>query len=78
MRLRDHLRGGVFMATNVQVDDRLAARAVVLGQHRTKKAAVTQALTEYIQRLEQENILSVFGTIEYSRGHNYKRQRARS
>ena len=39
------------MATNLQIDDRLIRKAVRLGRHRTKKAAVTQALVTYVQHL---------------------------
>ncbi len=66
------------MATNLQIDDKLITRAAKLGHHRTKKAAVTQALTDYIHHLEQENILSLFGTVGYVAGHDYKKQRARA
>jgi Arc/MetJ family transcription regulator len=65
------------MATNLQIDDKLITQAVKLGHHRTKKAAVTQALTDYVQHLEQENILSMFGSVDYSPDYNYKKQRAR-
>jgi len=65
------------MATNLQIDDRLITKAVKLGGHRTKKAAVTQALTEYIQHLEQEKIVSLFGTVDYDPSYDYKKQRAR-
>jgi len=66
------------MATNLQIDDGLITQAVKLGHHRTKKAAVTSALTDYIHHLEQEKILSVFGAVDYVRGHNHKTQRART
>lgn len=66
------------MATNLQIDDKLIRRALTLGHHRTKKAAVTQALTDYIHHLEQEKILSLFGSVEYARGYNHKKQRARA
>jgi GNAT superfamily N-acetyltransferase len=39
------------MATNLQIDDKLIAKATRLGGHRTKKAAVTQALVEYIMKI---------------------------
>ena len=65
------------MATNLQVDDRLITKAVSLGKHKTKKAAVTQALIEYIDHLEQEKILSMFGTVEYDPEYDYKKQRRR-
>jgi Arc/MetJ family transcription regulator len=66
------------MATNLQIEDKLITKAVKLGGHHTKKAAVTQALSEYINHLEQENILSLFGTVDFDRGYNYKKQRARA
>lgn len=63
------------MATNLQIDDRLINKAVRLGRHRTKKAAVTQALTDYIHHLEQEKITSLFGTVDYDPSYDYKKQR---
>lgn len=66
------------MATNLQIDDSLITQAVKLGRHRTKKAAVTQALTDYIHHLEQENVLSLFGSVDYVQGYQNKRQRARA
>ena len=44
------------MATNLQLDDKLIKQAVALGGHHTKKAAVTQALSDYIRNLQQERI----------------------
>ncbi len=66
------------MATNLQIEDRLITQAVKLGRHRTKKEAVTQALTDYIHHLEQENVLSLFGSVDYVQGYNCKQQRARA
>ena len=65
------------MATNLQIEDRLITQAVKLGRHRTKKEAVTQALTDYIHHLEQENVLSMFGSVDYVQEHDYKKQRTR-
>ena len=66
------------MATNLQIDDRLIEKAVKLGKHPTKKAAVTKALVEYIEHLEQEKILSMFGTVDYDPQYDYKKHRRRS
>ena len=66
------------MATNLQIDDKLIEKAVTLGRHQTKKAAVTQALTEYIHHIEQEKILSLFGSVDFDPSYKYKRQRARA
>jgi len=65
------------MATNLQIDDTLITRAVDLGHHRTKKAAVTQALINYILHLEQEKILALFGSIDYVEDYDCKEQRSR-
>ena len=66
------------MATNLQLDDRLIRQAVALGSHRTKKAAVTQALTDYVRHLQQEKILDLFGKVDIDPGYDYKRQRAKA
>jgi len=63
------------MPTNLAIDDRLIKEALLLGPHRTKKAVVTEALLEYIQRRKQVKILNLFGTIEYESEYNYKEQR---
>jgi Arc/MetJ family transcription regulator len=66
------------VATNLQLDDRLIERAVKLGKHKTKRAAVTQALKEYVEHLEQQKILTLFGNVDYDPDYDYKKQRKRS
>ena len=66
------------MATNLQLDDRLIAEAARLGKHRTKKEAVTQALTEYVRNLRQEGILDLFGSVGFEPSYDYKQQRSKS
>jgi Arc/MetJ family transcription regulator len=63
------------MPTNLAIDDRLIDEAQKLGNHRTKKEAVTAALGEYIQRRKQQRIISLFGTIDYDDTYDYKRAR---
>jgi Arc/MetJ family transcription regulator len=63
------------MPTNLAIDDRLIEEAQKLGHHRTKKDAVTAALDEYIQRLKQQEILSLFGTVDFDESYDYKRER---
>jgi hypothetical protein len=65
------------MATNLQIDDKLIQTAVRLGKHKTKKDADTKALVEYIDHLQQEKILSIFGTVDYDPEYDYKQQRRR-
>ena len=63
------------MPTNLGIDDRLIAEAQRLGHHRTKKETVNAALDEYVQRRKQQKILALFGTLDYERTYNYKRER---
>ncbi len=63
------------MATNLAIDDNLIEQARVLGKHKTKKAVVTEALHEYIQRRKQTDILNVFNSISYDKDYDYKKQR---
>ena len=63
------------MATNLAIDDNLIEEARLLGKHKTKKAVVTDALKEYIQRRKQKDILNIFNTIEYDKNYDYKEQR---
>ena len=74
----DTMCGGNIMATNLELDDRLIRQAVKLGGHRTKKAAVTQALSEYVSHLKQEGILDLFGKVDIDADYDHKRQRARA
>ena len=66
------------MATNLQIDDALIRKAVKLGGHKTKKSAVTEALEEYVNHLEQRKILSLFGKVDIDPDYDYKQQRARA
>jgi len=63
------------MATNLAIDDNLIEEARILGKHRTKKAVVTEALHEYIQRRKQTDILHIFNSISYDKEYDYKKQR---
>jgi hypothetical protein len=64
------------MATNLAIEDGLIEEAKLIGKHRTKKGAVTEALMEYIQRRKQSEILRIFHTIDYDQDYDYKKQRA--
>jgi hypothetical protein len=59
-------------ATNLAIDDRLLNEARKVGGHKTKKATVTEALTEYIQRRKQQKILGLFGKISIDAAYDYK------
>lgn len=63
------------MPTNLAIDDNLIEEARNIGKHKTKKAAVTEALQEYIQRRKQMQVLNLFGKIDYDPDFDYKKQR---
>ena len=65
------------MATNLAIDDELIEEARRVGGQRTKKAAVTQALVEYIQRRKQAHVIDLFGKVDYASDYDHKRQRQR-
>lgn len=65
------------MATNLAIDDKLINQAKRIGGHKTKKEAVTAALDEYIRRRKQMKIVKLFGTIDYDKDYDYKKNRMR-
>lgn len=65
------------MATNLAIDDKLILEAKIIGGHRTKKDAVTEALMEYITRRKQLQITKMFGNVKYEKDYNYKDGRRR-
>lgn len=65
------------MATNLSLDPELIEQAVKVGGERTKKAAVTRALEEYIARRKQKHLLELMGKLEWDESFNYKVERSR-
>ena len=63
------------MATNLALDDALIEEARRVGNHLTKKEAVTTALQEYVQRRKQKAILKLFGTIDFDPEYDAKANR---
>ncbi len=61
------------MATNLSVDPELIDRAVQVSGERTKKAAVTKALQEFIARREQKRLLELMGKLEWIRRSTTRR-----
>jgi len=66
------------MATNLSIDPRLLEKALQVSGERTKKAAVTRALTEFIARREQKRLRKLFGKFEWNPDFDYKSERSRS
>jgi Arc/MetJ family transcription regulator len=65
------------MATNLSLDPELLEKALEVSGEKTKKAAVTKALKEFIARREQRRILELFGSLEWDKGYDYKEDRRR-
>jgi hypothetical protein len=65
------------MATNLALDPDLLERAFAISGERTKRAAVTRALEEFIARREQQGMLELLGTLEWDAGYDYKAERSR-
>jgi len=65
------------MPTNLAIDDALLEEALRIGGQKTKRATVTEALNEYIQRRKQQGIIELFGKIDVDPKYDYKAQRRR-
>ena len=65
------------MATNLAIDPDLLDRALEVSGERTKKAAVTLALQEFIARRQQKRVLDLMGKLEWDTSHDYKTERSR-
>jgi hypothetical protein len=65
------------MATNLSIDPDLLDRALAVSGERTKKAAVTKALQEFIARRRQKRLLELMGKLEWDEGFDHKAERSR-
>ncbi|MBK7250091.1 MAG: type II toxin-antitoxin system VapB family antitoxin [Gammaproteobacteria bacterium] len=65
------------MATNLSIDPQLLELALEVSGERTKKAAVTRALEEFIARRRQKGLLELMGQLEWDRDYQYKSERSR-
>jgi len=65
------------MATNLALDPDLVNRAVKISGEKTKKAAVTRALEEFITRRSQARLVDLMGKLEWDESFDYKSERTR-
>jgi len=65
------------MATNLALDPDLINRAVKVSGEKTKKAAVTRALEEFITRRSQARLVDLMGKLEWDESFDYKVERTR-
>ncbi len=65
------------MATNLSLDPKLIERALEVSGERTKKAAVTRALEEFIARRRQKRLVDLMGKLEWDQSFDHKAERSR-
>ena len=65
------------MATNLAVSPDLLERALELSGKRTKTAAVTLALQEFIARREQRRLIELFDSLDWDPTFDHKTERSR-
>ncbi len=65
------------MATNLAISPELLERALAVSGKRTKTAAVTLALQEFIARREQRRLLELFDSLDWDPTFDYKAERSR-
>ena len=65
------------MATNLSIDPALIEEALELSGEKTKKAAVSLALEEFIARRKQKRLLELMATLEWDERFDYKAERSR-
>jgi hypothetical protein len=65
------------MATNLSIDPELIEQALKVSGERTKEAAITKALQEFIARRQQKRLLDLMGKLEWESSCDYKAERRR-
>ena len=63
------------MPTNLDLDDKLINEAKRLGKHSSKRAAVNEALAEYVARRKRKRVLDLVGEVEWDPKYDYKAER---
>ena len=65
------------LLTNLGLDTKLLELALEVTGEKTKKAAVTRALLEFIARRKQRHLLALFNSLEWDPSYRYKTERSR-
>jgi len=65
------------VTTNLALDPKLIDRALKVSGEKTKKAAVTRALQEFIARRSQKRLIELMGSLEWDDSYDYKAERSR-
>jgi len=65
------------MSTNLALDPELLDLALEVSGEKTKKAAVTKALQEFIARRQQRRLVELFGSLDWDPEFDHKVERSR-
>jgi Bacterial antitoxin of type II TA system, VapB len=65
------------MSANLSIDSVLIERAFEVSGERTREAAVTKALEEFIALRRQKRMLDLMGKLEWDHSYYYKQGRSR-
>ncbi len=63
------------MPTNLAIDDELLEQARSIAGYRTKRETVNEALREFIQRRQRQELAGLAGKVDYHPRYDYKRER---
>jgi hypothetical protein len=66
------------MPSNLALDPDLLERALAVSGEKTKRAAVTKALQEFVARREQKRLRELFASLEWDAEFDYKAERSRA
>ena len=65
------------MSTNLALDPELLDLALEVSGEKTKKAAVTKALQEFVARRQQRRLAELFGSLDWDPEFDLKAERSR-
>ncbi len=66
------------MASGLSIDPELLEEALRLSGEKTKTAAVTKALLEFVARRRQKDLLDLFGRLSWDSAFDYPAERPRT
>jgi hypothetical protein len=66
-----------YMSANLSIDPDVIERAFEVSRERTREAAVTKALEEFVALRGQKRLLDLMGKLEWGRSFDFKQERSR-
>jgi Arc/MetJ family transcription regulator len=63
------------MAINLAIDDDLLKNVLGIGGAKAKKAVVNFGLNDFVQRRNRQEVIDLFGEIEFDKDYDYKKAR---